>query len=204
MRIVHAEFVLGAVQPSQYPADPFPELAFAGRSNVGKSTLLNRILNRKSLARTSRTPGCTRELNFYRVNRGWWFVDLPGYGYAQVGRRQHHAWERELGGYLSQRSALRAVVLLLDLRRGVTDLDEEMIDFLEAHAVPWLPVATKADKLGSNPRREAVRQLQATLAARARLAVAPPLAVSALTGAGIPELWQTMQTLLRPVGDGTP
>lgn len=204
MHITHAEFVLGATHPRQFPADPLPELAFAGRSNCGKSTLLNRLLGRKGLARVSRTPGCTREINYFRINRIWWFVDLPGYGYARVGRQQRQDWDRELGGYVAKRRELRAVILLMDLRRGVTDLDREMIAFLEGHGVPWLPVATKADKLGSNPRRQALRQMISDLEAVGRLAVAPPVACSSLTGAGLPELRNQLRALLEPVGGPLP
>nr|CRH07522.1 putative GTPase with nucleoside triP hydrolase domain, involved in coordination of cell cycle. (engB) [Candidatus Magnetococcus massalia] len=192
----NAEFVLGAVKPEQYPDEALPEIAFAGRSNVGKSSLLNKLLNRRKLARVSNTPGRTREINFFRVNCCWYYVDLPGYGYAKVGKQQRQVWDRGIGHYLNTRRDLRAVVLLLDIRRGVTDQDEEMLRYLFELGLPLLPVATKTDKLKSNPRREAIKKMRADIEAIAPLIVAPVHATSSLKGDGIVELRQTITRLL--------
>ncbi|MBF0285373.1 MAG: YihA family ribosome biogenesis GTP-binding protein [Magnetococcales bacterium] len=196
MHITHSEFVLGAVSSKQFPVDPFPEVAFVGRSNVGKSSLLNRLLVRKKLARVSQTPGCTREINFFRVNQRWWFVDLPGYGFAQVGRDQHGVWQRAITPYLSERPLLRVVVVLLDPRRGLTDLDEQMLDFLESHAAPYLPVATKMDKLNATEGRKALALITQQVAKRERMAAGPVMACSSLTGAGMDALRDKLGAIL--------
>ncbi|MEG3638174.1 ribosome biogenesis GTP-binding protein YihA/YsxC [Magnetococcus sp. PR-3] len=192
----NAEFIIGAVKPAQYPDDNLPEVAFAGRSNAGKSSLLNRLLNRRKLARVSNTPGRTRELNFFRVDEAYYYVDLPGYGFAKVGRGQKEVWDRGIGLYFNSRRDLRAVILLLDIRRGVTEQDQAMLDFIFEMGLPVLPVLTKSDKLKSNPRREAVKKLKAELAEKVPLAVAPLQVTSASKGDGIIELRQTLATIL--------
>lgn len=196
MHVFESNFVAGATTRDQYPPEEFPELAFAGRSNVGKSSLLNRLLNRKSLARVSGTPGCTRMIHFYQVNRRWLFVDLPGYGYAKVSHTQHAQWEREMGGYLAGRRALRAVVVLLDPRRELTDLDGRMIEFLDAAGVGYVPVATKIDKLNQGERRKGLTILEQKIKARGRLAIGGVVPCSAQTGEGIEALWQRLMPIL--------
>ncbi|MBF0185864.1 MAG: YihA family ribosome biogenesis GTP-binding protein [Magnetococcales bacterium] len=196
LRIPAAEFVVGAVAARQFPQDDRAEIAFVGRSNVGKSSLLNRLLNRRNLARVSRTPGRTREINFFQVGEKWSFVDLPGYGYASVGQVQRSVWDQLLGSYFAQRRNLRAVVLLLDLRRGLTELDQELLRHLDQYGIPALPVATKVDKLKSNERREALRQLALVLPQASHYLLLPAVTVSALNGEGMPGLWQRLQTLL--------
>lgn len=191
-----AHFVLGAVNPSQYPEEDRPEIAFGGRSNVGKSSLLNRLLNQKALARVSRTPGCTRQVQFYDVGGVWWFVDLPGYGFAKAPLSERKHWGERMERYFSCRRNLRAVVLLLDLRREFTDLDREMVNFLEARAIPFLPVGTKRDKLAGNEGREAIRRLDRILATQTRFAVGPLLPVSSHTGIGMEELAARITSLL--------
>ena len=191
-----AHFVVGAVAVRQFPSDNLAEIAFVGRSNVGKSALLNRLLNRRSLARVSRTPGRTREINFFQVGKRWHFVDLPGYGYAHVARTQRAVWDRLMAGYFGQRRNLRAVVLLLDLRRGLTPLDRDLLAHLDQCGVPALPVATKIDKLNSNKRRHALQQLAATLQGASPFVLTPLQPVSSLDGHGIPELWHRLYALL--------
>lgn len=196
LTIPAAHFVLGAVSARQFPAEELPEVAFVGRSNVGKSSLLNRLLNQRGLARVSRTPGRTREINFFQVGGKWWFVDLPGYGYASVAQGQRSVWDQVLGSYFEKRRNLRAVILLLDLRRGITPLDQELLTHLDHQGIPALPVATKVDKLRSNERRNALRLLAEQLPAASAFALLPVVAVSALTGDGLPLLWQRLQAIL--------
>lgn len=201
LSIPAAHFVLGAVSPKQFPTDERPEVAFVGRSNVGKSSLLNRLLNRRSLARVSRTPGRTREINFFQVGERWWFVDLPGYGYASVGQQQRAVWDQLLASYFKHRRTLRAVILLLDLRRGLTDLDQALLTHLDQYGIPALPVATKVDKMNSNERRHALRLLAETVAQASPFALLPVVSVSALTGDGLPALWERLQTILADTVD---
>ncbi|MBF0162868.1 MAG: YihA family ribosome biogenesis GTP-binding protein [Magnetococcales bacterium] len=196
LSIPTARFVLGAVDARQFPDDASAEIAFVGRSNVGKSSLLNRLLNQRQLARVSRTPGRTREINFFRVGERWWFVDLPGYGYASVVQQQRSVWDRLLGDYFSQRRNLRAVILLLDPRRGLTELDQELLTHLDHHGIPALPVATKVDKMKGNERRQALRLLGESLPQASPFALLPVMPVSTLTGDGLPQLWERLQTLL--------
>ncbi len=196
LSIPPAEFVLGAVSARQFPNDERAEIAFVGRSNVGKSSLLNRLLNRRNLARVSRTPGRTREINFFHVGDLWSFVDLPGYGYASVGQVQRSVWDQLLGSYFGQRRNLRAVVLLLDLRRGLTALDQELLRHLDQYGIPALPVATKVDKLKSNERRQALRQLAVVLPEASQFLLLPAVTVSALNGEGLPDLWHRLQAVL--------
>ncbi|MBF0181141.1 MAG: YihA family ribosome biogenesis GTP-binding protein [Magnetococcales bacterium] len=188
-------FLTGAVERRQFPPDDLPELAFVGRSNVGKSSLLNRLLNRRNLAKVSRTPGRTREINFFAVGQGARFVDLPGYGHAEVGAGQRAAWDQLADAYFSGRRNLRAVILLLDARRGITGLDAEVVTFLEARGIGFLPVVTKIDKLNANPRRQALLSLTAELQRATRLAMTPPIPISALHGDGIPELWGHLERI---------
>ncbi|MBF0421874.1 MAG: YihA family ribosome biogenesis GTP-binding protein [Magnetococcales bacterium] len=193
---LRSEFITGAVDSRDFPAATFPEIAFAGRSNVGKSSLLNRLLNRKNLARVSRTPGRTREINFFSVGGRFIFVDLPGYGYAKVPRDQRQVWDRVMEHYLKNRSGLRAVVILLDLRRGLTSLDLELMALLAASGTPWLPIATKIDQLKSNPRRQALKDLQQRVLQIPGYGLPPVVPVSAHTNEGLEVLWQRLQDIL--------
>ncbi|MBF0370754.1 MAG: YihA family ribosome biogenesis GTP-binding protein [Magnetococcales bacterium] len=198
------EFVTSALKLSEFPPADLPEVAVVGRSNVGKSALLNRLFNRKKLVRVSRTPGCTRRINFFQVKERWWFVDLPGYGFAKVNRQEHRGWEQAIGDYLDHRRNLRAVLLLMDLRRGITDIDREMILFLEERGIPLLPVATKIDKLKPNARRQGIVQINKQLKPLAQFALMPVAATSSLKGDGIPELWKRIREVLgRGVGEGS-
>ncbi|MBF0107610.1 MAG: YihA family ribosome biogenesis GTP-binding protein [Magnetococcales bacterium] len=195
---LNARFVTGAVDVTGFPTTGFPEIAFAGRSNVGKSSLLNRLLNRKTLARVSRTPGRTREINFFSVGQRWMFVDLPGYGYAKVARDQRRSWDRVMDHYLGQRPVLRAVVLLLDVRRGITDMDRELMSLMADKGIAWLPVATKIDKLKANPRRQALGKLEEMVTRIPGYGMPPVVAVSSLTDDGMDVLWRRLKELLDP------
>ena len=147
MKIVSAEFVLGAATLRQLPKDDIKEIAFLGRSNVGKSSLINSLCNRKSLARSSTTPGKTRELNYYLVNKQFHYVDLPGYGFARVPEQIRSSWGKLVEQYLKTRRQLALVVVLVDSRHEPTALDMMMVGWLEYYDIPFIVAMTKADKL---------------------------------------------------------
>lgn len=189
-RISEAVFTAGAAKRDQIPPPARPEIAFAGRSNVGKSSLLNMMLARKGLARTSRTPGCTRQINFFDVKIAGGpelaFVDLPGYGYAKVSKAEARDWKKVLEGYLEERKTLEAVVILVDARRGVEDEERDLVEFLSTR--PGLPVfiaVTKLDKLARSAQKPALDRIQ-------RDAGVKVVGTSAETGAGREELWSRL------------
>lgn len=182
------EFVLGCAQLSQLPAGDRAEVAFAGRSNVGKSSLVNGLLGRNKLARSSSEPGRTRELNYFDLGEGKvWLVDLPGYGYAKVSKTQAAAWTRLTRDYLRGRATLRRVFLLIDARRGLMAPDHEMMDMLDGSAVTYQIVLTKADKL---KKGEGEKVHDETVAALKKRPAAHPLVhlTSAEKGDGLPGL----------------
>ncbi|HZO08413.1 MAG TPA: ribosome biogenesis GTP-binding protein YihA/YsxC [Myxococcota bacterium] len=196
MKVLHAELLVVASRPEEFPRAELAEVAFLGRSNVGKSSLLNRLVNRKQLARTSTTPGKTRLVHWYRVERAvgaLCFVDLPGYGYAKVGQDERRRWKRLVEAYLEGRPALRAAVLLQDLRRDAADDERLLLEWLAERRIPALVALTKADKLPLGPRGVRARAL-------ARAFALPPervLTTSAERGLGIPELWRAIDAELR-------
>jgi GTP-binding protein len=189
LRVLRAEFVGSAAGPEGYPKAGLPEVALAGRSNVGKSTLINALLNRKGLAKTSGTPGKTRLINFYDVNGRFHLVDLPGYGFARVPAGEKAAWRGRIEGYLTGREHLRLVVVLVDIRHPPAATDRQMIEWLTHHKVPLLVVATKRDKLGRGAAMQAAAALQKNLGA-------PVLAVSARRREGLVDLWRAVETAL--------
>jgi GTP-binding protein len=190
MKITSAEFVTAAVDPSGYPGGRRPEIAFLGRSNVGKSSLINSLLNRRKLAQTSRTPGKTRTLNFFLVNNGFLFVDLPGYGYARISRTRQAEWGKVIEAYLSQRALLCACVLLVDLRHPPSPLDCRMKSWLDHYHRPTVIVGTKADKIGATARKKNLEILRRELP----VADAQPLiAFSARAGIGKARLWSSLE-----------
>ncbi len=188
MRVQTAAFLLSAGRVDQFPAGGRPEVAFAGRSNVGKSSLINRLLGRRALARTSSTPGRTRTINFYAVNDAVLFVDLPGYGYAKVSRDIQESWWSLVESYLAERVPLRGVVHLTDARHPPTEQDREMQAFLAAVGVPCIHVLTKGDKVPRGQRAAAQRT------AREVLGPGSPDAIlfSAETGEGAADLWRAI------------
>ncbi|HZN03332.1 MAG TPA: ribosome biogenesis GTP-binding protein YihA/YsxC [Candidatus Polarisedimenticolia bacterium] len=188
MLIRETELFASASSPDRFPRDGAPQIAFMGRSNVGKSSLINRLLGRKGLARTSKTPGRTRALHFFLVNGRCYFVDLPGYGYAKVPRPMREEWKGFVESYLEGRGPDLAVVLT-DARRPPTPLDRELVDWLRAAGVPHTVVLTKADKLSRRELLPASRQAGAALGLPSDL---PPLPVSAVSGDGVPALWRTI------------
>lgn len=177
------------------PPSDLPEVAFAGRSNVGKSSLLNTLVRRKSFARVSRTPGRTREINFFRVNNGFLLVDLPGYGYARISKEQKSEWRPMIAAYLKRTSQLRGIVLLLDIRREPTDDDRAMLDFLAEVEVPTIVALTKTDKLS----KAAADTRAAEIAQALALDADQIIPFSAVTGAGRVELLEAIVQLV-----GTP
>lgn len=195
VRIARAEFTAGAAGKAQIPPAEAPEIAFAGRSNVGKSSLLNMMLARRGLARTSRTPGCTRQINFFDVGVAGGpdvvFVDLPGYGYAKVSKSESLAWKNLLEGYLRERETLRAVVILVDVRRGLEQEERDLVEFLGLR--PDLRVIIAATKLDKLPRN----QHKPALAALARKGGVRVLGTSAETRLGREELWAELLRLAK-------
>lgn len=147
MKVHNVEMIMSAVRPEQYPDEGYPEFALAGRSNVGKSSFINRMIARKSLARTSSKPGKTQTLNFYKIEEQLFFVDVPGYGYAKVSKTEREAWGKMIEEYLTTREELRAVIQIIDVRHPPTTDDRLMYDFLNHFEIPAIIIATKADKI---------------------------------------------------------
>lgn len=182
-----AEFVKSAVRPDQFPAGDLPEIAFLGRSNVGKSSLLNCLTGKNGLAFTSSKPGCTQVVNFYRVDDKFQFVDLPGYGYARVPAEMKAGWKRLIEQYLLDRSTLDLCVLVLDARRGWMERDLELKDWLEFHNRRYLVIVTKTDKLKTQ------KEQQHGKAAMRGKTEHDPLPFSAIQCRGAREIWQAIR-----------
>ncbi|NDR60834.1 ribosome biogenesis GTP-binding protein YihA/YsxC [Fructilactobacillus sanfranciscensis] len=150
MNVTDVDLVMSAVDPKQYPKTGYPEIGFLGRSNVGKSSLTNVLINRRDYAHTSGQPGKTQTLNFYEVNHKLYFVDVPGYGYAKVSKTEREKWASMIETYLTQRDTLRGVISLIDGRHEPTEFDLQMRDWLEYYNIPVLYVATKVDKISKS------------------------------------------------------
>lgn len=187
----HIEFIWGATKPDQLPLTDLPEVAFVGRSNVGKSSLINALVGRNSLARTSNTPGRTQQLNFFNLAERLMLVDLPGYGYAKVSKTQSQQWTRLMKKYLSGRAQLRRVCVLVDGRHGLKESDHEMMEMLDAAAVNYQVVLTKADKVGKTESEELLASVKKGIA---KHAAAHPevLLTSAEKRTGIAPLQETL------------
>ena len=183
------EFVVSAGKPAQFPADRLPEIAFLGRSNVGKSSLINALIGQKGLAFTSNTPGRTQTINFYRIDGSFYFVDLPGYGYARVPPGMALEWKRLIEQYLEDRETLKLSCLILDGRRGWMEKDLDLKRWLEHHGRPYVVIATKTDKLNQSEQERGLRAI--------RQEGVNPLPFSALSGRGVREIWQAISTTLQ-------
>lgn len=193
MVINKSELEAVAVRAAQYPPDDLPEIAFAGRSNVGKSSLLNLITGRKSLARVSGSPGKTRTINFYRCNDRFRIVDLPGYGYAKISRSESEKWGAMMESYLEGRENLIKVVQLVDIRHKPSEQDVQMYEYLKYFELDGIVVATKADKIGSNEKKRAINLIGDTLGMSEDDIIIP---VSSLKRSGHEELLDTIDFLL--------
>ncbi|WP_114165760.1 ribosome biogenesis GTP-binding protein YihA/YsxC [Exiguobacterium sp. TNDT2] len=193
MKITKAEFVTSAVAPDHYPIHELPEVALAGRSNVGKSSFINKICQRKALARTSSKPGKTQTLNFFNINDEIMFVDVPGYGYAKVSKTEREKWGVMMEQYLTLQSALRGVVLLVDIRHEPTGDDVTMYNFLKHYEIPVIVVATKLDKIKKAQRQkhEAAVKRKLQFESTDRF-----VAFSAETAEGKDEAWKAIYELL--------
>ncbi|KRN56253.1 ribosome biogenesis GTP-binding protein YsxC [Carnobacterium divergens DSM 20623] len=163
MDVHKADIVISAVSPAQYPSTGLPEIALAGRSNVGKSSFINRMINRKGLARTSGKPGKTQTLNFYIIEEQFYFVDVPGYGYAKVSKTERAKWGQMLETYLTQRDTLKAVLSVVDLRHAPSSEDVQMYEFLKYYELPVIVVATKADKIPRGKWNKHIKIVKDTL-----------------------------------------
>ncbi|UVI28138.1 ribosome biogenesis GTP-binding protein YihA/YsxC [Paenibacillus spongiae] len=189
MNITQAEFVISAVKPHQYPVDALPEIALAGRSNVGKSSLINRMLMRKALARTSSQPGKTQQLNYYRINEKLYFVDFPGYGYAKVSKTQREEWGNMIESFLRDREPLKMVLHIIDVRHPPTKDDCLMYNWLKHFQIPVCIVVTKADKIPRSKWEKHMKIVKETLEADPADNM---VLVSSETGLGREQLWDVI------------
>lgn len=200
MKILSAEFIKSATDPSHYPEGVFPEVAFVGRSNVGKSSLINTLVRRKNLAKTSNTPGRTQLINFFLINDRYAFVDLPGYGFARVPEAVRRNWGPMVETYLKERPSLRLVILIMDIRRDPAADDLNFLQWLNMYRIPVLQVLTKIDKLSKNQVQRRARQIGTMMTDAADFKSAtdpemPPILFSAKTGEGKDALWSVIEAL---------
>lgn len=193
MNIHNVLLTVSAVNPNQYPDTPFPDLAFAGRSNVGKSSFINKVLGRKSLARTSSKPGKTATINFYNIDDCLNFVDLPGYGYAKVSKEEKKKWSTMIETYLKSRPTLSQVILIVDIRHAPTENDAVMLNFIRAVCGRAVVVASKLDKLKNSERDDALRRVISTLRLCGDDIIIP---FSAVTGEGADMFWDYVNTVI--------
>jgi GTP-binding protein len=194
MKITSAEFVKSSFGEQDWPRTSLPEVAFAGRSNVGKSSLINSLLGVKGLARTSSTPGRTQALNFFLINRRFHFVDLPGYGYARVPRAIRESWGEIVTTYLAKRESLVLSIQIVDSRHDPSKLDLQLREWLTAYAKPHLTVATKSDKLSQNELRKNIGRAREILGASA--GGGEVIAYSAVTGYGRERIWRAIEAAI--------
>ncbi|WP_181349746.1 ribosome biogenesis GTP-binding protein YihA/YsxC [Thalassobacillus sp. CUG 92003] len=193
MKVNQAEIVISAVSQKQYPKEPIPEIALAGRSNVGKSSFINKLIQRKSLARTSSKPGKTQTINFYRINDKFHFVDVPGYGYAKVSKKEREKWGQMMEEYFSTREFLRATVLIVDMRHKPSEGDQMMYDYLKHFDLPVIVIATKADKISKGKRHKHLQTIIQTLQMEDEDTIIP---FSAETAEGKEYAWRALYPYL--------
>jgi GTP-binding protein len=187
VKIISAKFIAAAQSPESFPKDRRPEIVFAGRSNVGKSSLINSLVGIKGLARTSSTPGRTQSINFFLINDEFYFVDLPGYGYAKTSKENRRAWGKLIEKYLAERQQLVLSILIVDARHEPSPLDLQMKSWLQHSGIPYLVVSTKVDKLSSNEKRKSRERAEQILETDR---VIP---YSSLTGEGAKHIWNEIR-----------
>lgn len=191
--INNAKFVLSAVMPQQYPISILKEVAFAGRSNVGKSSIINTLLNRKAIARVAQTPGKTREINFYDLDQKLYFVDLPGYGYAKVSKEKKSTWGDIIGTYLNTRETLALIIMLVDIRHTPTQDDCVMYEWIHNSNIPFVIVASKVDKIPRSQVKPRVDDIRKTLGLEKDAVVIP---YSSESKQGKDEIWSRIDSVL--------
>lgn len=191
MKVHNVEMIMSAVRPEQYPKEGYPEFALAGRSNVGKSSFINKMIGRKSLARTSSKPGKTQTLNFYKIEEQLFFVDVPGYGYAKVAKTSRATWGKMIEEYLITREEMRAVIQIVDLRHPPTVDDSIMYDLLVHHGIPAIVIATKADKIPKGKRDKHMKVIRETLNMRPEDQI---IIFSSEKGIGMDEAWREIES----------
>lgn len=192
MKIKTSEIVISAVGPKQYPEDLLPEIAMVGRSNVGKSSTINTLLNRRKLARVSQNPGKTRTINFYIINKEFYLVDLPGYGYAKVSKTERASWGRIMEQYLSTRTNLQEVMLLVDIRHEPTEDDKLMYEWIKHYGYGTIVVATKSDKISKTQQQKQFKVIREALQMEPEDKI---VAISSLKKEGIDKLWGAIEDL---------
>ena len=190
MIIKTVEFLTSAVRKEQYPPEGVPEIAFAGKSNVGKSSLINGLLNRKALARTSSAPGKTQTINFYNINKELYFVDLPGYGYAKVSQEVRAKWGKMIERYLQKSTQLRLIFLLIDIRHDPGANDKQMYEWVVANGFTPVIIATKLDKINRSQTLKNVKAIRTVLGADKDTTIIP---FSAVTKQGSEEIWKIIE-----------
>ncbi|OFU48131.1 MULTISPECIES: ribosome biogenesis GTP-binding protein YihA/YsxC [Aerococcus] len=193
MDVHNVEFLISAVRPEQYPASTIPEIALAGRSNVGKSSFINTMINRKKLARTSSKPGKTQQLNYYQIEDLFYFVDVPGYGYARVSKTEKAKWGEMLETYFTTRENLVLALLVVDFRHKPTKDDIQMKEFMDYHGVPYFVIATKSDKIKKSQWNKHLSDIYKTLGLESIDQILP---FSAETKNGRDEAWEIIQAVL--------
>ncbi|MGD9818401.1 MAG: ribosome biogenesis GTP-binding protein YihA/YsxC [Desulfomonilaceae bacterium] len=191
MKVNSADFICSAERSDEFPKTDMPEIAFAGRSNVGKSSMINSLLGRKNLVRTSKTPGLTRKINFFLINMTLMFVDLPGYGYAAVPLEIRKKWGPMVEGYLKTRKQLSGVVVIIDARRTLTEFDKTLVEFLQANEVLFIVAFSKIDKINKSQFMAIIREIRTNLREDV-----PGVGFSSMTGAGKNELWKAIKYLI--------
>lgn len=203
MRVHESRLLIRAARRADFPRAGIPEVAFAGRSNVGKSSLLNALVGQRGLARISSKPGCTRLLHFYLLNRSLIFADLPGYGFARAPEEVRAGWRPLVESYLVGRKPLRLVWLLLDARHGPTDLDTQLLEWLAGEGIPFRAALTKTDKLSGNGRVVSLRRCAEALGPFS--GTHAPVPTSARSGRGLPAIWREITRCIgseRPLASG--
>ncbi len=190
MKIKSAEFIKSAFKIEHFINDNLPQIAFAGRSNCGKSTLINTLLNRKKLVKTSSKPGFTKSVNYFLINKEFYLVDLPGFGFAKISKKEQLQWDRLITNYFKHSNHLRGVVHLVDIRRLMTEKDLFLIDFFTQLSIPFLIVLTKSDKLSKNEINKSLKKLKNSFG------IENPIVTSSFKKTGISDLWNEMKVVL--------